>query len=110
MDVEKNHRLDWFFNDYVYGTEIPSYSITSQVEKKGDDTIIQFKLAQSGVSDKFVMLVPLYLELEDGRIVVVGKAAMRGTTQLEQSLNFGKLQSPAKRMVVNYYYDVLSTN
>jgi hypothetical protein len=32
LNLDKNNRLDWFFNAYVYGTEIPSYAITSQVE------------------------------------------------------------------------------
>ena len=27
MDVEGNHRIDWFFNEWVYGTEIPRYRV-----------------------------------------------------------------------------------
>jgi hypothetical protein len=48
LDVEGNHRLDWFFNEYVYGVEIPSYNATSYVEKKGEETVVHFKVAQSG--------------------------------------------------------------
>ena len=25
MDIEKNGKMDWFFNQWVYGTEMPSY-------------------------------------------------------------------------------------
>ena len=110
LNLEGNNRLDWFFNAYVYGTEIPSYSITSQIEKKGEETVVHFKLAQSGVSDNFMMRVPVYLELEDGRVVFVGGAGIRGSHELEQTLNLGKLSTAPKRMLVNYNYDILSAN
>ena len=25
MDLDGNHKLDWFFNEYVYGTQLPNY-------------------------------------------------------------------------------------
>ncbi len=27
MDIQKNGRLDWFFNEWVYGTQVPRYAI-----------------------------------------------------------------------------------
>jgi hypothetical protein len=110
LDLDGNHRLDWFFNAYVYGTEVPSYSITSNIEKNGDDTVVHFKLTQSGVSDDFTMLVPIYVEFENGRIVLAGRATMKGSRDLEQTMNLGKMQVPPKRMLVNYNYDILSAN
>jgi hypothetical protein len=29
MDLDKNHRMDWFFNQYVYGTDLPVYHFES---------------------------------------------------------------------------------
>jgi Peptidase family M1 domain len=110
LNLDGNKKLDWFFNDYVYGTEVPSYTITSQFEKKGDETTVHLKLAQSGVSEDFTMLVPVYLELEDKRVVLVGRARMKGPHELEQTLDLGKLGTAPKRLLVNYYYDVLSAN
>ena len=26
MDFDGNHKMDWFFNEYVYGTQLPSYT------------------------------------------------------------------------------------
>src|ERR1035438_9557187 len=38
MDLDGNHRMDWFFNDWVYGTDVPSYhleySLTPQKDGK----------------------------------------------------------------------------
>jgi hypothetical protein len=110
VDVDGNHRLDWFFNEYVYGTEIPSYSITSSFEKKGDNTFVHFRLTQSGVSKDFTMLVPIYLDLGDNKIVYLGKVVMRGSGDLERTTNLGKISMMPKRMLVNYNYDILSAN
>ena len=110
LNIEGNKRLDWFFNAYVYGTEIPSYTVTSQIEKKGEDTLVHFKLIQSGVSEDFTMRVPLYLEFEDKRVVLVGNAKMKGSRELEQTINLGKQTTTPRRVLVNYNYDILSAN
>jgi len=110
LNLDGNNRLDWFFNAYVYGTEIPSYTISSQFEKKGEDTTVHMKLAQSGVSENFTMRVPIYLEFEDNRVVLIGGAKMKGSHELEQTLNLGKQATAPKRLLVNYNYDILSAN
>ena len=37
MDLQFNGKLDWFFNEYVYGTDLPHYTISSEftVDDKG---------------------------------------------------------------------------
>jgi Peptidase family M1 domain len=109
-DIQHNHKLDWFFDAYVYGTEVPSYTVTSSFEKKGDETTAHFKLSQTGVSENFTMMVPLYIEYEDKNVVLLGHATMKGTTNLEQTVNLGKLSGTPKRIVANYNYDILSAN
>jgi Peptidase family M1 domain len=109
LNLDGNNRLDWFFNAYVYGTEIPSYTVTSQVEKKGEETSVHFKLIQSGVSEDFTMRVPIYLEYENNRVVLLGSAKMKGSHELEQTINLGKEAAP-KRLLINYNYDILSPN
>ncbi len=110
LNLDGNNRLDWFFNAYVYGTEIPSYTISSQFEKKGEDTTVHMKLAQSGVSEDFTMRVPIYLEFDDKRVILLGGAKMKGPHELEQTLNLGKLSTAPKRLLINYNYDILSAN
>ncbi len=108
LDLDKNQKLDWFFNAYVYGTEVPKYTITSQFTKKGDETEVHFTLTQAGVSPEFKMLVPVYMEFENKRTVLFGKVPIQGSTTAEKTVKLGKMEEVPKRLVLNYYYDLLS--
>jgi hypothetical protein len=110
MDLDGNHRMDWFFNEYVYGTDLPAYHFESQATQNGDATSLHFKLIQSGVPDKFRMPVPIYLELADGKVLRLGNVNVTGNKTIDQTVQIPKLQSPVKRAIINYYYDVLSTD
>src|SRR4051812_28816686 len=68
MDLDGNQRMDWFFNEYVYGTEMPSYKLEYQLGDGG--TTLSGRITQSGVSDKFKMLVPMYLDFGEGMVKV----------------------------------------
>lgn len=62
--VEKHAQqpMDWFFNEWVYGTEVPHYEFSYDLKDAGQGkTTLRVSLAQSGVSDDFSMRVPLYL-------------------------------------------------
>jgi hypothetical protein len=108
MDLDGNHRMDWFFNQYVYGTDLPTYHFEGQATQNGDATSLHLKLVQSGVTDKFKMLVPIYLELTDGKIIRLGSFTVSGNKTIEQTVPLGKLPAPVKKVAINYYYDVLS--
>ena len=111
MDLEGNHRLDWFFNEYVYGTALPTYKIDSNFEKDASgDVVFGFKITQSGVDDKFRMLVPIYLELADGRMVPLGRARLTGNNSVDQKVPLKGLKDTPKRALLNYNDDVLASN
>ncbi len=111
MDMDSNHRLDWFFNEYVYGTALPTYKIDSTFEKDANgDVVFGFKVTQSGVDDKFRMLVPVYLELADGRTVNLGRAHLTGNTSVDQKVPLKGLKDTPKRALLNYNDDVLASN
>jgi len=111
MDLEGNHRLDWFFNEYVYGTALPTYKIDSKFDKDANgDVVLGFKITQSGVDDKFRMIVPIYLELADGRTVPLGRARLTGNTSVDQKVPLKGLKDVPKRALVNYNDDVLASN
>jgi hypothetical protein len=107
LDVDGNGKLDWFFNEYVYGTELPHYEFAADAKAVGDTTEIHFRLTQSNVSNSFVMPVPVYAEMENGQTVRIFNVTMRGDTTKEQTVKMGKSPSPVKRLVINYYEDVL---
>jgi hypothetical protein len=109
MDLDGNHRMDWFFNEYVYGTELPSYHLESQITQSGDATSLHLKLTQSSVPPGFKMIVPLYLELANGSVIHLGSVMMVGPMTTDQTVQLPKPPSPVKRAMINYFYDVLST-
>ncbi len=110
MDLEGNHKLDWFFNQYVYGTELPSYKLDSSFDVGADgDVILHMKITQANVSDKFHMLVPLYLELADGSMFALGRARIAGNTTIDQTVPLKGLKTKPRRAVLNYYDDVLAS-
>jgi hypothetical protein len=109
LDLAGNGKLDWFFNEYVYGTELPHYTVSSEFTVGADGiTSVHMKLAQSNVSKDFMMLVPLYLAMDNGNTVLIGKVPLHGNEALDKTLTIGKLPAKAKALVVNYNADVLS--
>ena len=111
MDLDGNHRLDWFFNEYVYGTALPSYKIDYNFGKDANgDVVFSLKVTQSGVDDKFRMLVPVYLELADGRTAFLGRARVIGNSSVDQKVPLKGLKDAPKRALLNYYDDVLASN
>jgi hypothetical protein len=108
MDLDGNHRMDWFFNQYVYGTALPAYHFEGQTAQNGDAVSLHIKLTQSGVSPEFKMPVPIYLELTSGKIIRLGTIGLIGNKTIERTVQLPKLPAPVKRVAINYYYDVLS--
>ena len=78
--------------------------------KNGDATIVHFKLSQKGVSEDFLMSVPVYLQFQDKQTTLIGHATLKGPHDLEQTVNLGKLPKAPATMLVNYNYDILSAN
>jgi hypothetical protein len=110
MDLESNHRMDWFFNEYVYGTQLPSYGVSSAFDVGADgDVVMSLKLTQSGVDDHFRMLVPIYLELADGNIVFLGRARIAGNSSMDEKVPIKGLKTKPRRVIANYYDDVLAS-
>jgi hypothetical protein len=103
MDVDRNGKMDWFFNEWVYGTEVPAYKFQYNVSQDG---MLTAKLTQSGVSDDFVMLVPIYIDMGKGW-AKIGSAEVTGNTSVDINL---KLPSVPKHIAACAMNDVLATS
>jgi hypothetical protein len=70
--VEKHFDQDmgWFFDQWVYGTEIPVYSLRYDVEETGGEYYLTIHARQSGVSPSFRMPVPFLVNFEKEHAVV----------------------------------------
>jgi hypothetical protein len=109
MNMDGNGRMDWFFNEYVYGTELPAYHFEGSATPSDNGNTVHIKLIQSGVSKDFKALVPIYLELTDGHVIRMGQMRLIGDSTFEQTFNLPKLPAPIKKVTINYYYDLLCT-
>jgi hypothetical protein len=111
MDLEGNHKMDWFFNEYVYGTALPSYKFDPSFETAPNgDVVLAFTLTQSGVDANFRMLVPIYLEWSNGQVTRLGSARPIGNMTVDQKIPLAGLKEKPRRAVINYHSDVLASN
>jgi len=110
MDLEGNQKMDWFFNEYVYGTQLPTYKLDYSFDTGADgDVVFSFKVTQSKVTEDFRMPVPIYFELADGNIAFVGRAKLTGNSSMEQKVPMKGLKAKPRRALINYYDDVLAS-
>src|ERR1700691_4293857 len=101
MDLEGNQKMDWFFNEYVYGTQLPTYKFDYSFETGADgDVVFSFKVTQSKVNEDFRMPVPIYLELADGALAFVGRAKLKGNSSMEQKVPLKGLKAKPRRAVL----------
>jgi hypothetical protein len=105
MDVQKNGKLDWFFNEWVYGTEMPSYRMTYSISEEGGKVLLSGRVSQAGVKDNFVMMVPIYADYGKGW-AYLGTARMVGNQTAE--LKGIPLPSAPKKVTVAALHDVLA--
>ncbi|HEX8118889.1 MAG TPA: M1 family aminopeptidase, partial [Pyrinomonadaceae bacterium] len=101
MDMRGNRRMDWFFDEWVYGTEMPSYRLDYSIS----GNTVTGKVTQSGVSDNFQMLVPVYADFGKGW-TRLGAASIRGNSTVD--LGQIQLPLPPKRVAVAAFKDVLA--
>lgn len=84
-----NDPMDWFFNEWVYGTEIPSYAFNYDVKDTGGGkSTVHLALTQSGVSDAFFMKVPVYVWVQ-GSAHRLGLLDVRGSTTATADIPLG---------------------
>ncbi len=109
MDQTGNMKMDWFFNQYVYGTYLPDYRLESSFAPIKNGFQMNLKITQSNVDEKFMMPVPIYLDFGGGKILKVGAVRVAGNSTVPLSVPLTDISEPPKRVLLNYNYDILST-
>jgi hypothetical protein len=105
LDAEGNQKMDWFFRDWVYGMDLPRYHLDYSVMPLADGKVLfTGKITQSGVSDGFIMRVPLYFDF-DGHPVRAGSATLRGNSSTDIKVTLPK---KPKHVLLNANHDVLA--
>jgi aminopeptidase N len=108
MNLKRDGKLDWFFDQWVYGTEIPRFSNKLEIKEEGDGKYrITGEVGQSEVSPGFLTPLPLYVEFDKGDIVRLGSVLLNGPVTVPANSEL-RLPKKPKRLLVNAFRDLLS--
>lgn len=80
--VEKHvgQPMDWFFNQWVYGTAVPTYTFSWNAETDSTGKpAVRLRVRQSDVPESFAMYVPLLIIFDDGGQAII-RLLVRGAT------------------------------
>jgi len=103
--VEKHLRgaMGWFFDQWVYGTAIPTYGFSWRAERASEGYTVRVRVRQENVPESFGMPVPLLIEFRDGSQALV-RVNVRGP------LTTRDLRVPVepKRLELNALHSVLA--
>jgi len=103
MDADGNHKMDWFFNQYVYGMGEPQYNFHSSVEYTTDGkTHLKVELTRTGVPDTWKDVIPLYAHIGDKTAKMGNITATHPTETIDTTIP-GKID----RVSINDYEDIL---
>jgi hypothetical protein len=104
MDLQRNGRLDWFFNEWVYGTAVPRYNFSYEVTPAGDGkTKLHVSVTQSEVNDNFGMLVPIYADFGKGMMRIMQLPLVGNNTMTHDMM----LPFQPKKVALNAYKEIL---
>ncbi len=107
MDLEGNRKLDWFFEEWVYDTGIPTYRLNySLVPLKDGKVVVKGKILQEDVSESFTMPVEVFAHYTGDREVRVGRVEVSGK---ETSFRFTLASKPLK-VSLDDHHQILCTN
>jgi hypothetical protein len=103
--VEKHTGEDmiWFFDQWVYGTEIPKYIFSYTVHKVGNDYQVTMKVKQENVSPDFKMTVPVVVVFEDESYSIFRIMVDKPANEIKLPL----VNKEIKDIVFNSFHSVL---
>ncbi|HEV3307416.1 MAG TPA: M1 family aminopeptidase [Candidatus Sulfotelmatobacter sp.] len=103
MDMERNGRLDWFFDEWVYGTQVPKYHFEYQTTPAAGKVKLHMTITQSEVDEHFVMLVPVFADFGKG-MIRLGQVGIAGNSSRDVDL---MLPAQPKKVALNAYKEIL---
>ncbi|MGB9463645.1 MAG: M1 family aminopeptidase [Candidatus Acidiferrum sp.] len=104
MDLDGNHKMDWFFNQYVYGMGEAQYTFHSTAEGTADGkTHIKGEFTRAGVPDNWKDAVPLYAHIGDKTV----KMGLISVTHASEPFDFA-IPGKIDRVSINDFEDLLA--
>jgi Peptidase family M1 domain/Carboxypeptidase regulatory-like domain len=104
MDLQRNGRLDWFFDEWVYGTDVPRYHFEYQVTPAdGGKSKLHMTITQSEVGDHFAMIVPIFGDFGNGMVRLAQIGMIGDSTRSADML----LPVQPRKVALNAYKEIL---
>jgi hypothetical protein len=104
MDLDGNHKMDWFFNQYVYGTGMAQYSFHATTEGTPDGkTHVKATVQRTGVPDNWKDSVAIYAHVGD-KTTRIGTLAVTHASEPIDAVLPGKID----RVTINDHEDLLA--
>jgi hypothetical protein len=104
MDIDGNRRMEWFFNEYVYRSEIAQYHLDYSTKSLPDNKWeVDATVTQSGVPDGWKDVLPVYVHAK-GKDLLAGWLGVAGKTT---PLKFSLPMQPDK-ISLNDYGEILA--
>jgi Peptidase family M1 domain/Carboxypeptidase regulatory-like domain len=107
MDLAGDHRLLWFFQQWVYGTAMPKYRFEYSLKDEPEGkTRLTGTLTQSNVTDNFRMMVPIYADFDGKDYMRLGSTFVSGNKSGQPFSVL--LPKRPKKVAANRFNDVLA--
>src|SRR5467141_799499 len=104
MDLQQNGRLDWFFREWLLGTQVPRYSFKYELQPaEGGKFKIHGEITQSEVDENFAMFVPVFADFGDG-MLRMGQVPIAGNST--RTFTYVLDRKP-KKVAINAYKEIL---
>jgi hypothetical protein len=108
MNATRDGKMDWFFKQWVDGTEIPRYTSKLEIKSEGKGKYrVTGTIAQEGVSPQFRALLPLYVDFGKGKLGRFGVLPLIGEVSRPVDVELTLPEKP-KAVRVNALHDLLA--
>ncbi len=108
LNATSDGRVDWFFDQWVYGTDIPRYTSKFDISNGSEGKFhIKGQIVQAEVGETFRALVPIYVEFDKGQVFKIAQIPMVGP--MTKDLDFEvKMPKKPNKIAINLMHDVLA--
>jgi hypothetical protein len=108
LRLTSDGKVNWFFNQWVYGTAIPRYSSKLTVSDAGGGKYrISGTITQSEVPNDFAVVMPLYLQFDKQTVIRFGATALIGNATKDLNVELALPRKP-QAALINVNHDVLA--
>jgi len=107
VDLAEKHYgqpLDWFFQQWLYGRNLPQFKVEYKINGKGDEYFIDVKVETKGVDPHFTTTVAMRVVGASGDQTYLRETVSGAHTEF----TLGPFASKPKEFVFNEFYSVLS--